>query len=158
MQKKNSNVQYLINDLSQKRVKPADVNDQLKDLDNPPIKESAVLDQILKRPQMDIRKLAYLSNDISDYLKKYTIEELEQAEIQIKYKAYIEREKKNSEKIEALDSQKINPEFDYTKIPALSSEAREKLLSIKPATLGQASRISGVSPADISVLMVYLGR
>ena len=156
--KKEESVRYLSNDLSQKRLKPAEVNDALADLDNPPLRESTTLNQLLKRPQMDIHKLGYLHNDIAAYLNKYSDEELEQAEIQIKYRDYIERERRNSEKLEALDHQKINPSFDYNKIPALSSEAREKLLSIKPATLGQASRISGVSPADVSVLMVYLGR
>ena len=79
-------------------------------------------------------------------------------EVLVKYESYIRREKENSEKMKKLETQKINPHFDYHKIPSLSSEAKEKLLEIQPETLGQASRISGVSPSDISILMVYLGR
>jgi tRNA uridine 5-carboxymethylaminomethyl modification enzyme len=76
----------------------------------------------------------------------------------VKYDTYITKEHKLAERIESLDDHKINPEFDYNLITALSSEGREKLKKIKPSTLGQASRISGVSPADISVMMVYLGK
>ncbi|MEQ9302689.1 MAG: tRNA uridine-5-carboxymethylaminomethyl(34) synthesis enzyme MnmG, partial [Marinoscillum sp.] len=78
--------------------------------------------------------------------------------IQIKYETYIAREQENSEKMIALENRKINPDFDYQQITSLSSEAREKLLKIKPTTLGQASRISGVSASDVSILMVYLNK
>jgi tRNA uridine 5-carboxymethylaminomethyl modification enzyme len=97
-------------------------------------------------------------SDISSYLKKYDMEELEQAEILIKYETYIDKEQKLAERIESLENFRIPENFNYQIISAISSEAKEKFSKIKPSTLGQASRISGVSPADISVLMVYLGR
>ena len=82
----------------------------------------------------------------------------EQAEILVKYEPYIDREQKMAEKIESLDSYNIHPDFDYDRVKALSSEAREKLKKMKPATIGQMSRISGVTPADVSVMTVYLGK
>jgi tRNA uridine 5-carboxymethylaminomethyl modification enzyme len=102
--------------------------------------------------------LANLNPELSQYISEFSKDVIEQAEIQIKYQAYIDRELKNSEKIESLDQLKINAAFNYNTISALSAEAREKLLRIKPETLGQASRISGVSPADVSILLVHLGR
>ncbi len=155
---KKKELQYLINDLKQKRVAPDDVNIELANLNTSAIKEKTTYAQILRRPNIKIDDLKILDENINHYLSKYDDHVLEQAEIQIKYEAYIDRERRNSEKMETLEGLKINPDFDYNKIPALSSEAKEKLLNLKPATLGQASRISGVSPADVSVLMVYLGR
>jgi len=156
--RKKKELQYLINDLKQKRVAPDDVNTELENLNSAKIKEKTTYAQILRRPNIKIDDLKVLDENINHYLSRYDDIILEQAEIQIKYEAYIDRERRNSEKMETLEGLKINPDFDYNKIPALSSEAKEKLLNLKPATLGQASRISGVSPADVSVLMVYLGR
>ncbi len=99
-----------------------------------------------------------MSSNISDTLKTYTDEVIEQAEINIKYDSYIERERLLADKIGSLEDYVIFPDFDYDKVKALSSEAREKLKRIRPATIGQMSRISGVSPADVSVLTVYLGK
>jgi tRNA uridine 5-carboxymethylaminomethyl modification enzyme len=95
---------------------------------------------------------------VNQLLKKYDKEIIEQAEIITIYESYIEKERKLAEKVEHLENYKIKDNFDYKKIKALSSEAIEKLDKIRPKTIGQASRISGVSPADISVIMVYLGR
>jgi len=102
--------------------------------------------------------LLKLNTEISSTLSKYSKEVIEQAEIIIKYEPYIEREQKLAEKIEALENYKIRSDFDYDRVKALSSEAREKLKKIKPETIGQMTRISGVSPADVSVLSVYLGK
>ena len=85
-------------------------------------------------------------------------EVLEQAEIQVKYAGYIAKEKNNADKLQRLENIKIPENFDYSKLKSLSFEAREKLKNIQPATISQASRISGVSPSDISVLLVYMGR
>ena len=85
-------------------------------------------------------------------------EVLEQAEIQVKYSGYIAKEKTNADKLQRLENVRIPDNFDYSKLKSLSYEAREKLKSIQPVTISQASRISGVSPSDISVLLVYLGR
>ena len=99
-------------------------------------------------------------NEVSDYVNanKLGNEVLEQAEIQVKYSGYIEKEKVNADKLHRLEAVKIPDEFDYTNIKSLSYEAREKLEAIRPTTISQASRISGVSPSDISVLLVFLGR
>lgn len=140
------------------QLKPKEANDSLANLDSSPIKDKSSLYTILKRPEISIPDFQIFSKDIEDEINSYSGEITEQAEIQIKYKTYIEREQANSEKLNNLENVKIKPSFDYTKLPSLSAEAKEKLIKIKPETLAQASRISGVSPADVSVLMVYLGR
>ncbi|MEP0367913.1 MAG: tRNA uridine-5-carboxymethylaminomethyl(34) synthesis enzyme MnmG [Cyclobacteriaceae bacterium] len=147
----------LINDLKQKKYKQQYLNPKLEALGSAPVKDKSALHQILKRPDLDIDTVINLADDF-EFSSKYSAEALQQAEIQIKYETYIEREKHNSEKMVNLENHKINPDFDYQKITSLSSEAREKLLRIKPSTLGQASRISGVSPSDVSILMVYMGK
>jgi tRNA uridine 5-carboxymethylaminomethyl modification enzyme len=96
--------------------------------------------------------------ELSKSLNEYNKEVLEQAEIHIKYESYIEREQKLAEKIGTLDDFMIKSDFDYDRVKALSAEAREKLKKIRPETIGQASRISGVSPSDISVLTIYMGK
>jgi len=97
---------------------------------------------------------------VSGFVKEHDLdtEVLEQAEIEVKYSGYIEKEKNNADKLHRLENVRIPDNFDYAKLKSLSFEAREKLESIRPVTISQASRISGVSPADISVLLVYLGR
>ena len=101
-----------------------------------------------------------MSTSLANYIKDKSIndEVLEQAEILIKYEGYISKEKELADKVGNLESLPLKPDFDYHSLKSLSTEAREKLSNIKPATIGQASRISGVSPSDISVLLVYLGR
>ncbi|MFY0600952.1 MAG: tRNA uridine-5-carboxymethylaminomethyl(34) synthesis enzyme MnmG [Cyclobacteriaceae bacterium] len=147
----------IINDLKQKKYKQQDINPKLAELNSAPVKDKSSLHQLLKRPDLSISDILNLTED-ETFINKYGSEVLEQAEIQIKYETYIDREKQNSDKMSSLENHKINPEFDYEKITSLSSEAREKLLKIKPSTLGQASRISGVSPSDVSILMVYMGK
>ena len=95
---------------------------------------------------------------LEELVDRYSTEVIEQAEINLKYESYIEKEKALVEKIESLEDFKIPSHVVYDSITALSAEAREKLNSIQPETIGQASRISGVSPADISIIMVYLGK
>ncbi len=155
--KKNS-TQSLIDFMDKKQFKPQEARDKLKRLNSAPIKDKSSLSTILKRPEISIYDFKLFSSDTENQLNKHSTEVVEQAEIQIKYQTYIEREQQNSEKMSHLENLKIKKSFDYTKLPSLSSEAKEKLLKIKPETLGQASRISGVSPSDVSVLMVYLGR
>lgn len=148
----------MINDLKQKKHKPADINPLLETIDNAPIKDTSSLYQLLKRPDINIDNLTTIDPSFKEYVSQKPREVIEQAEIQIKYETYIAREQENSEKMIALENRKINPDFDYQQITSLSSEAREKLLKIKPTTLGQASRISGVSASDVSILMVYLNK
>jgi len=115
----------------------------------------------LLRPQVSILAMAEVLNELREMIDKIperNEEILESAEILIKYSGYIEREKRIAEKIKRLEHIKIEKEFDYMKIASISTEARQKLVRIKPTTIGQACRISGVSPSDISVLLLYMGR
>lgn len=148
----------LINDLKHKKVVPDEVNNSLDALQTATIKEKVSVYKLLKRPEISLYEVAKMDGDFATYLSKYDDDVIEQAEIQVKYDSYIEKEEKLAEKINSLENYKINHELDYNKISALSAEAKEKLRKIKPETIGQASRISGVSPADISILMVYLGK
>jgi tRNA uridine 5-carboxymethylaminomethyl modification enzyme len=154
---KENAIKEVLEQLSKIKIDPVEANDQLTNMDTAVIKEKASALSLLKRPQVNIKSLLPLNKDINK-LSKQPDEVLEQAEIQIKYQAYIEKEFELAKKMESLDNYKIREDFDYTRVKALSAEGREKLRKINPSTLGQASRISGVSPADISVLMVYLGK
>ncbi|UII33922.1 tRNA uridine-5-carboxymethylaminomethyl(34) synthesis enzyme MnmG [Fulvivirga ulvae] len=158
MLNKKKDVARLINDLQQKRVEPEDANESLTSQNSAPIKQRIPVIGLVKRPELSINHLKDLNNDLKIYLDKYHQHVLEQAEILIKYDNYIDKEKQLADKMEQLEGKKIRKDFDYENIKALSSEAKEKLKTIKPQTIGQASRISGVSPADVSVLMVYLSK
>jgi tRNA uridine 5-carboxymethylaminomethyl modification enzyme len=155
---KKEKIKELITELKELRAIPEEVNSSLVNLGTAALEEKVPVINLLRRPQVGIPQLKNLSNDISSVLAKYSDEVLEQAEIVVKYEPYIDREQKLAEKIESLEDYKIKPDFDYDRVKALSSEAREKLKKIRPETIGQMSRISGVSPADVSVLSVYLGK
>lgn len=150
--------QKLIGDLKKHKLKPQQLNPILDTLQMAPIKDTSSLYQLLKRPDITISTLDQLSPEFTNNLITISATVKEQAEIQIKYETYIAREQENAQKLASLEDKKINPEFDYRLLSSLSSEATEKLLKVKPSTLGQASRISGVSPSDVSVLMVYLSK
>ena len=139
------------------KLEPAQVNDLLAPL-TVPLKEKQTAYQLLKRPEINTNTLATLDDSLGQQLQAYTPIVLEQAEIQTKYESYLHKEEALVEKAQRLENCRIPFEFDYERITALSAESKEKLQKIKPATLGQASKISGVSPADVSILMVYLGR
>ncbi|WP_226389745.1 tRNA uridine-5-carboxymethylaminomethyl(34) synthesis enzyme MnmG [Penaeicola halotolerans] len=155
---KKNDLNRLINDLQQKKVEPNDVNEGLEHLASATIKEKITVEKLLKRPQIDIKSVGSLDKELESYLAKYSNDVLEQAEIQIKYDSYINKEKAMAEKISQMEDLKFPTNFNVDDIKALSTEAREKIRKIKPETIGQASRISGVNPADISIIMVYLGR
>ncbi|MGR3811283.1 tRNA uridine-5-carboxymethylaminomethyl(34) synthesis enzyme MnmG [Jiulongibacter sp. NS-SX5] len=140
------------------KLDPQDINTQLEVYNSSPIKERTTVYNLLKRPELNIDKVQSLSTELKEELSQLSKETIEQTEIKVKYERYIEKELQMAEKMNKLENLTINPDFDYEKLTSLSIEARLKLKDIKPSTLGQASRISGVSPADISVLMVYLGR
>jgi tRNA uridine 5-carboxymethylaminomethyl modification enzyme len=158
MLKKKSSTTDLFNDLKQKKVSPNEANTLLVSIGTTEIKERTSLYQLAKRPNVSLEHLKEINEDLKEYINGYSEEVLEQAEIKVKYEDYIERERLNAEKVTKLENLNIHPTFDYNKIQALSIESRQKLNQIRPQTLGQASRISGVSPSDISILMVYLGR
>ena len=158
VKEKNASILKLTNDLKHKKLLPNSINQKLIELKSAPIEEKISIYQLLKRPELNMEKLSEIDKSFQDYISKYDDKVVEQAEINTIYESYIEKEKKLVEKVEHLENYIIRDDFDYKKIRALSSEAMEKLSSIRPQTIGQATRISGVSPADISVIMVYLGR
>jgi tRNA uridine 5-carboxymethylaminomethyl modification enzyme len=138
---------------------PAQINPILEDVASAPVKQSDKMFKVFSRPGVTMSHMLKLE-EVSNYVNSNDLnrEVLEQAEIQVKYAGYIAKEKNNADKLQRLENIKIPDNFDYNKLKSLSFEAREKLLSIQPATISQASRISGVSPSDISVLLVYMGR
>ncbi len=142
--------------LSQVSVQPEEINEALDTLGTSPINQKVKLVNLLGRPQIGIRDLSAANPGLNEELKGYTNEVVEQAEIRVKYESYFEKELEIVEKMKRMEDREINPNFDYQSLGSLSKEAREKLFRVKPRTLGQASRISGVSPSDISVLMVHL--
>ena len=144
--------------LSTTTLHPQQSQEALQSVGTAPIKDRTSLEQLLTRPEISIQSIQGLHSTISESINQYPTHIQEQVQIQTKYKTYIEREQKQSEKLLQLEEQRINPDFNYSQLKSLSIEAIEKLSHIKPHTLGQASRISGVSPADISILMVHLGR
>jgi tRNA uridine 5-carboxymethylaminomethyl modification enzyme len=151
-------IDQLTKDLKLKKLDPKTINPELNSIDSSPIREKINVHQLLKRPEINIEKLMSIDDSFKSYISNYTKEIIEQAEINAIYESYIEKEQKLVEKVEHLEYFKIKEDFDYKKIKALSAEAMEKLSKQRPTTIGQATRISGVSPADISVIMVYLGR
>ncbi|MBA4300659.1 MAG: tRNA uridine-5-carboxymethylaminomethyl(34) synthesis enzyme MnmG [Cyclobacterium sp.] len=155
---KKSNTAKLINDLKQKKLSPDTINHGLNNIGTAAITEKISAEKLLKRPQIGIKELMTVDEELSQYLNKYSKDVLEQAEIQIKYDSYIDKEQQMVEKLSNMENYKIPLKFDFLSITALSNEGRQKLNKIRPETLGQASRISGVSPADLSILTVYLGR
>ncbi|GIL22057.1 MAG: tRNA uridine 5-carboxymethylaminomethyl modification enzyme MnmG [Bacteroidota bacterium] len=155
---KKNDMQRLTKELEEMRAEPGIVNRELEQIGTSPITEKVSVVSLLRRPQVGMTELSKLDSRIKKTLDQFSEEVQQQVEINLKYESYIEREKKLAEKIESLENYKILPDFDYDRVKALSSEAREKLKRIRPETIGQMSRISGVSPADVSILTVYLGK
>ncbi len=141
-----------------KSIDPSNVNSLLDELGTSPLSQSAKLFNLLSRPQVGFNDLKKVDESLAELLSAYDKETVEQAEIKIKYESYFIKEMEIVDRMKKMEDREINPEFDYHTLVSLSKEAREKLMKIKPRTLGQASRISGVSPSDISVLMVHVSR
>lgn len=159
MEKKKESSDAFIHFFKETSVDPSEMNPVLEDKKSSLMKQSDKMYKVFSRPNItmeDMMKIEEVRNYVAEnYLDK---EVMEQAEIQVKYSGYIEKEKNNADKLNRLEDITIPANFDYDKLKSLSFEAREKLKSIRPATLSQASRISGVSPSDISVMLVYMGR
>ena len=149
----------LISFLKSQSILPAEINPILSSKESALIKQSGKADKILSRPNIYMSDLKECDS-VDSYISTNNLSEevQDQAEIQIKYSGYIQKEKNNADKLNRLESVKIPKDFDYKKLKSISAEALEKLNKIKPETISQASRISGVSPNDISVLLVYMGR
>jgi tRNA uridine 5-carboxymethylaminomethyl modification enzyme len=115
--------------------------------------------KVFSRPQLGLTDFLKF-NKVQEYVLNNDLDKeiLEQAEIQVKYSGYIEKERNNADKLTRLEDVKIPEDFDYNKIKSMSIEAKQKLSAIRPVTISQASRISGVSPSDVSVLLIYMGR
>jgi len=144
--------------LKKTSIEPSEVNNMLSELGTSPLSQNVKMLHLVSRPQVRINDLRKIHNPLNDLLKSYTSETIEDAEIMVKYESYFEKELEIVNKMKRLEDHSINPEFNYNSLVSLSKEAREKLMKIKPGTLGQASRISGVSPSDISVLMVHISK
>jgi tRNA uridine 5-carboxymethylaminomethyl modification enzyme len=155
---KKTEIASLLAELRKAKVEPTVVNSGLEILDTATITERIPAINLLRRPHVGIAEMRTLDSQLSSLFDKYSKEVQDQVEIYVKYEAYIEREQKMAEKLGSLEDYKIKADFDYDRVKALSLEAREKLKKIKPDTVGQASRISGVSPSDISVLTIYMGK
>ena len=151
--KKKENIKELEELLKSTRITPKkEVNEYIETIPSTPLKDGISLYDFLKRPEITLE-------NIKHFIKlDYTKEELEQVEINAKYEGYIKKANKEAEKMLSLEEKKIPEDINYDTIPNLASEARQKLAEVRPTTIGQASRISGVNPADISILMVYLRR
>jgi tRNA uridine 5-carboxymethylaminomethyl modification enzyme len=158
MIEKRNGVESIVDFFTNYSVAPEEISQVLDENNTAPLKQKMKLLTVVNRPQMSIDLLADSIPVLMNFLSKYDKETIEQAEIQMKYAGYIKKEEEMVGKLNRLEDVHLYADFDYNKIQSLSSEAREKLNSIKPRTLGQASRISGVSPSDVSVLMVHLGR
>ena len=158
VQDKQKETETILKKLQESSIEPDEVNAYLEGSGTSPIKQKVKLSSILARPQVSMDSILHNENFEQFELTKYSKDCLEQAEIKIKYDGYIVREKEMANKLNRLEEVKIKADFDYSKLSSISSEAREKLNKIKPETIGQASRISGVSPSDISVLLIHMGR
>ena len=152
--KKSGELEEFLKELS---LKPNVINPILEESESNPVDQAYRASQILTRPNINLEKLSKIEI-IGNKAREYSEEIQEQAEINIKYKGYIEKEKENVAKLQRMENIKIPNDFDFSKVASLSSEALQKMNNIRPKNIAQASRISGVSPADINVLLIYLGK
>ncbi|MGV0829460.1 tRNA uridine-5-carboxymethylaminomethyl(34) synthesis enzyme MnmG [Empedobacter brevis] len=159
MEEKFDQAEKLVHYFEEHSIKPQEINDVIEERDGTPLKQPNKMIAVISRPELKLSDFTKL-NRVKEFIEenKYNQEELEQTEIQIKYKGYIKKEQQNADKLHRLENLKIPVNIDYNSFGSMSIEARQKLTKIKPATVAQASRISGVSPADISVLLIYMGR
>lgn len=159
MELQSGKAKSLISFFTKTSIRPDDVNPMLENKTSAKVKQSLKMSKVLSRPNITMQD--FLSHKpLAEYVAEHDLDSsvLEQVEIQIKYAGYIAKEKAQADKLTQLDYVPIPKEFDYDKVKSLSIEARQKLTKIKPVTIAQASRISGVSPSDLSVLLVYMGR
>ena len=152
--KKSGELEEFLKELS---LKPNVINPILEENESNPVDQAYRASQILTRPNINLEKLSKIEI-IGNKAREYSEEIQEQAEINIKYKGYIEKEKENVAKLQKMENIKIPEDFDFSKVASLSSEALQKMNNIRPKNIAQAYRISGVSPADINVLLIYLGK
>ena len=155
---KRDGVEKIKNILHTLSVSPADINPFFEKISTALITEKQKASKLLLRPEIELEDLMDCLPVLKKEFNGFSSDTIEQASIQVKYDVYIEKEKELVERMSQLENLIIPESFDYKKITSLGNEAREKLLKIKPSTLGQASRISGINPSDVQILMVYMGR
>lgn len=158
VEQKIENSQKLIKYFKNTSAEPDNINPYLKELGSAEVSQKMRYYNILSRPDVSIKGMMSSGQDLLDATLGMDEETIEQAEILMKYEGYLEREQENAEKLKRLEDLKIKPDYNYDSIVSLGTEAKEKLKKFKPASIGQASRISGINPADISVLLVHMGR
>ncbi len=150
-----SQIKELLNEI---QLEPEDINGLLETCQSSPLSIKQKAHQILLRPNISLAQMIQHSAKLGVVMDGFDSEVLEQAEIQVKYDTYIEKEKELVSKMSQLEDLVIPDSFNYDKLSSLSNEARQKFSKIRPRTLGQASRISGVNPSDVQILMVFMGR
>ena len=157
---KEKKVTKLTRFIYEESISPEEANKTLSENNTAPLKQKVKLSTVLLRPQIKLESLVAVNQKLKNLVVETQIDKeiIESAEIQIKYEGYIKKEEEIAQKLEKFENIILKEDFDYNKLTSISYEAREKLTKIRPKTIGQASRISGVSPSDINVLLVYLGR
>jgi len=156
--KKEENYLSIIKHVKETSALPEVINPYLASKDSAPINQKIKYVNILSRPNVDIQEIGKADPEMQKFLEPFDFETVLQAEILVKYEGYLLKERENADKLERLEELKLRPDYDYDSIASLSTEAKEKLKKLKPFSIGQASRISGVSPSDISILLVHMGR
>lgn len=156
--KKRAEVDAVKSYMSATQLEPAEINPLFEELGSAPITEKQKLEKIILRPNVQLEAIRAAVPRIESDLENYHAESREQAEIQVKYQVYIDKERELVSRMSQMETLAIPEQFDYHRIQSLGIEAREKLSKVRPQTLGQASRISGINPSDIQILMVFMGR
>ncbi|MDQ6610648.1 MAG: tRNA uridine-5-carboxymethylaminomethyl(34) synthesis enzyme MnmG, partial [Bacteroidota bacterium] len=155
---KNNDVESIKEIFKNNSLEPTEINEFFTAVKSSTISEKQKLDKVLLRPNLGVYDLINHVPKVKNILTGFSNEAIEQAEIQTKYQVYIEKEKELVEKMRLMEDLEIPESFDYQRITSLGVEAKEKLIKRRPRTLGQASRISGINPTDVQILMVYMGR
>jgi tRNA uridine 5-carboxymethylaminomethyl modification enzyme len=155
---KKTSVDQIKKILKEISVEPGEINNWFEEIGSSPINEKQKAEKILLRPSVELADMAGVLHKLKSALSPFTADAIEQAAIQVKYDVYIEKERELVSRMSQLEELEIPETFDYKKIGSLGNEAREKLTRIRPRTLGQASRISGINPSDVQILMVFMGR
>jgi tRNA uridine 5-carboxymethylaminomethyl modification enzyme len=158
VEKKSSSISNIKDFLNTTSIEPDEVNGWLLSLGSAPISEKQKASRIVLRPDVELSAFMEACPKLKGGLQQYNVESLEQAGIQIKYQVYLDKERELVSRMAQMEELEIPERFDYARIGSLGNEAREKLEKIRPRTLGQASRISGINPSDVQILMVYMGR
>lgn len=159
MEQKYQKATELIQYFETNSIQPDEINTHIEERGGTPLNQSVKMVSVITRPEVKLNDILQLDR-VNSFIEKnnLTKEELEQTEIQIKYKGYIQKEKDSADKLKRLENLKIPINFDYSQVKSISAEAKQKLNKIRPETIAQASRISGVSPSDISILLIFMGR